>query len=108
MTLYEYQKQALTTVINSGDTMLLRFVLGLVGESGEVAEKFKKWLRDTDGDVNLLDKAEITKELGDILWYIATLADQLGISLDEIAHTNLAKLSSRQQRNRLSGSGDNR
>ena len=110
MTLYEYQKQALTTVTNSQDQthMILRFVLGLVGESGEVAEKCKKWMRDGNMHLDMLDRQDMTKELGDVLWYIATLADQLGISMDEIARVNLDKLQSRASRGVIEGSGDNR
>ena len=110
MTFYEYQKQALKTVVNdhSKEMTILRFVLGLVGESGEIAEKIKKWMRDSNLQIDLLDKEDLTKELGDVLWYIATLADQLGISMDDIAHTNLNKLKSRQQRGVIEGFGDNR
>lgn len=83
-------------------------VLGLVGESGEIAEKFKKWMRDGNMQTDLIDRSDITKELGDVLWYIAALADVLGISMDEIAQTNLSKLQSRAARGVIEGSGDNR
>jgi NTP pyrophosphatase (non-canonical NTP hydrolase) len=53
-------------------------------------------------------KADIAKELGDVLWYVATLADFLGFQLEDIARDNVKKLSDRQQRNVLFGSGDNR
>lgn len=85
--------------------------LGLVGEAGEVAEKIKKIIRDTDIDINNIPtdkKAEIAKELGDVLWYVANLASDLGYTLDEIAEINLRKLSDRANRNVLKGSGDNR
>ena len=87
---------------------LLHLVLGLVGESGEIAEKFKKWVRDLDSDESRIDRADIAKELGDVLWYVAVLADYLDLSLDDIATANLAKLASRQGRGVLGGSGDNR
>ena len=87
---------------------MLHLVLGLVGESGEVAEKFKKWIRDLDSDESRIDRADIAKELGDVLWYVAVLADYLDLSLDDIAKANLAKLASRRDRGLLGGSGDNR
>jgi len=82
--------------------------LGLAGESGEVAEKIKKVLRDKAGIVDEETKEMITKELGDVLWYVAQLASELGLSLDEIAENNIIKLASRLERGVLQGSGDNR
>ncbi|GHJ56082.1 hypothetical protein Nm8I071_53890 [Nonomuraea sp. TT08I-71] len=83
-------------------------MLGLVGESGELAEKVKKWVRDLDSEESRIDRAGIAKELGDVLWYVAVLADHLDLSLDDIATANLAKLASRQGRGVLGGSGDDR
>ena len=109
MDLDDYQRGALRTAARRDKkNELLHLVLGLVGESGEIAEKFKKWIRDLDSDEARIDRADITKELGDVLWYIAVLADYLDLSLDDIARTNLAKLASRQGRGVLRGSGDNR
>lgn len=109
MGLDEYQRGALRTAApRDKNNELLHLVLGLVGESGEVAEKFKKWIRDLDSDESRLDRADIAKELGDVLWYVAVLADYLDLSLDNIATTNLAKLASRQDRGVLNGRGDNR
>lgn len=83
-------------------------VLGLVGEAGETADKIKKLLRDKDGVIDAHDKVEVTKELGDVLWYVASIARYLGVSLEEVAQANLEKLESRCKRNLLHGEGDNR
>jgi NTP pyrophosphatase (non-canonical NTP hydrolase) len=82
--------------------------LGLAGETGEVCEKIKKVLRDHGGNFDAEAVSAIKKELGDVLWYVARLAAELGLDLDEIAAENLDKLASRQARGTLSGSGDNR
>ena len=105
----EYQKKSRKTAIypNKGNNFIYP-VLGLVGESGEVAEKIKKVLRDNEGIIDDTRKEEIKKELGDVLWYLAQIATELDISLDEIARLNIKKLESRMKRNKLHGSGDNR
>ncbi|GAB2622334.1 hypothetical protein Aab01nite_76360 [Paractinoplanes abujensis] len=105
----DYQRGALRTAApRDTKNELLHLVLGLVGESGEVAEKFKKWVRDLGSDESRIDRDGIAKELGDVLWYVAVLADYLDLSLDDIASANLAKLADRQGRGVLGGSGDNR
>jgi NTP pyrophosphatase (non-canonical NTP hydrolase) len=110
MTFDDYQKQALTTALKSDDEFkdMMHWVLGLNGEAGEVAEKLKKIIRDKNGEISETDKQELAKELGDVLWYLAVFAHDLGMSFDEIAATNLQKLADRQNRNMLRGSGDNR
>lgn len=82
--------------------------LGLGGEAGEVLEKVKKIFRDNSGEVTDQIRVELAKELGDVLWYVATLCTEFGLSLEEVAETNIAKLSSRLDRGKISGSGDNR
>lgn len=114
MKLEDYSKQAITTLLDDhglSDDMspaLISQVFGLVGESGEVAEKFKKLIRDKGGEVSEEDKQEILKELGDILWYVNSVSHLLGSSLEEIAQKNLDKVLGRKQRGVTSGSGDNR
>lgn len=87
---------------------LLSQVLGLVGESGEIADKFKKLIRDKKGELSDEAKREILKELGDVLWYVNTISSLLGSSLDEVAQNNLDKVLSRKARGVIQGSGDNR
>jgi NTP pyrophosphatase (non-canonical NTP hydrolase) len=82
--------------------------LGLCGESGEVADKVKKVLRDQAGDFDAHSLEGLRLELGDVLWYVSQLATELNLSLDEIAEANLAKLASRVARAVIAGSGDRR
>ena len=106
----EYQQRAITTNLTKSDPLkeLLQQVLGLGDEAGEVLAIFKKWIRDTDADPTKLDKKNVAKELGDILWYIAVVAHDLDISLEEVAQANLEKLRSRKECGVLTGSVDNR
>jgi NTP pyrophosphatase (non-canonical NTP hydrolase) len=80
--------------------------LGLCGEAGEVAEKVKKVLRDRQGRFGPEVVEAIGLELGDVLWYVAQLATELGLRLDDVAAANLAKLSSRAERGVIAGDGD--
>lgn len=82
--------------------------LGINGEAGEIAEKVKKVLRDKEGVFGDAERLEIAKEVSDVLWYVAALADDLGYTLAEIAEMNINKLESRKDRGVLGGSGDNR
>jgi NTP pyrophosphatase (non-canonical NTP hydrolase) len=89
VTLDEYQQKALATAADGGSELIQR-VLGLAGESGEIADKVKRWLRDEKGDLARLDRKILAHELGDALWYVATLADCLGLRLEDVAQNNLA------------------
>jgi len=82
--------------------------LGLTNEAGEVAGKVKKIFRDRDGHVTDDDRAALTLEIGDVLWYLAELCTQLGVSLDDVAAANLRKLEDRTMRGKLAGDGDYR
>ncbi len=105
----EYQeKSRVTALYPDKNNNFIYPTLGLVGESGEIAEKIKKVLRDDNGELTEDKKTEIGKELGDVLWYIAQLATELDINLDEIAQGNIEKLYSRLERGKIGGSGDNR
>ena len=83
-------------------------VLGLTGEAGETADKIKKILRDKNGVVSDEDREAIAKELGDVLWYLASIARYLDLPLSEVAEKNVAKLEDRYSRNKIHGAGDER
>ena len=108
MDLAEYQRLSRRTAQYPREAWLAYPALGLAGEAGEVAEHAKKAIRDDRGEVSHTRRAAMAKELGDVLWYVAQLATELDLDLDEIARTNLDKLLSRQRRGVLSGSGDDR
>jgi NTP pyrophosphatase (non-canonical NTP hydrolase) len=109
MNLDDYQKAALRTAApKDKHNEIFHLLLGLCGEAGEIAEKAKKIVRDKDSDFKALDREDLTKELGDVLWYVTVIADHFDISLSEVGEKNIAKLASRQERNLLGGSGDNR
>lgn len=82
--------------------------LGLTNEAGEVAGKVKKIFRDRGGVVTDEDRAALTLELGDVLWYLSELCTQLEVSLADVAEANLDKLRSRVERGTLGGDGDYR
>ena len=108
MELSDYQRQSRRTAEYPREAWLAYPALGLAGEAGEVAEHAKKTIRDDAGKISDERRAAMSKELGDVLWYVAQLATELGLDLNEIAGQNLEKLFSRQQRGVLSGSGDDR
>ena len=111
MTFNNYQTNASRTAFyprvfkNQG---LYYTALGLAGEAGEVANKVKKVMRDNNGNLEEKAKAEIFDELGDVLWYCATIADEIGVNLEDVAKLNLIKLQDRMNRGKIQGSGDKR
>ena len=103
-TFEEYQLAASETAIYSDSLKVMYPAMGLAGEVGEVLNKVKKHYRDGTE----LDTEGLTKELGDVLWYLAALATDLDIDLEDAAGGNLTKLQSRMERGVIGGSGDYR
>lgn len=110
LTLAAYQAGARTTARypTTGLLGVVYTTLGLAGEAGEIANKLKKVIRDQNGHLTDDCRVALADELGDVLWYVASLAHELGLPLDDIAHRNLAKLTDRHRRGTITGSGDHR
>jgi NTP pyrophosphatase (non-canonical NTP hydrolase) len=87
----------------SEENKLSVYALGLAGETGEVCELLKKYIRD-----GVLDEESLAKELGDVLAYLTLIANSFGFTLEEIAKINLSKLAKRESKGTLHGSGNNR
>ena len=106
-TFKEYEAVVKDTAIypeaGRGTTIALAYCALGLGESGEVQGKIKKLIRDGN-----LDKKEVVKELGDILWYVTATANELGYQLQDVAEINAVKLLDRKNRGVLTGNGDNR
>jgi NTP pyrophosphatase (non-canonical NTP hydrolase) len=109
MNFTDYQQKSRATakypVIGHG---VIYPTLGLTNEAGEVAGKIKKVFRDKDGIISDETRETLKAELGDVLWYLSQTATELGLSLDEIAEYNIAKLLDRQARGKIQGDGDHR
>ena len=103
-----YQQVAKTTAIYPREQAIIYPTLGLTGEAGEVANKVKKIYRDGTNKINKNNVQEISAEIGDCLWYVALLADDIGCKLSDIANDNLLKLANRQKKGTIHGSGDTR
>lgn len=109
MTFEEYQKLSRSTAKYPKITSDCVYpIIGLCGEAGEVANKVKKIFRDDNMILTDSRKEEINHELGDLLWYVAQLATDLGIKLEDVAQSNLEKLNIRMENGKISGDGDNR
>ena len=103
-----YQQVAKTTAIYPREQAIIYPTLGLTGEAGEVANKVKKIIRDGTNKNNENLVQEISAEIGDCLWYISVLADDIGVKLSDIANGNLEKLANRKKKGTIHGSGDKR
>lgn len=108
MTFDDYQKATVATAIYPDDLKLIYPAIGLAGETGEVMEHIKKTIRDNNRQLTEDRRHALAKELGDVLWYMANLAEDAGLSLADIARQNIEKVNSRKARGVQSGSGDNR
>lgn len=109
MNFAEYQKKSRkTAVYPKAGSNIYYPSLGLAGEAGEVANKIKKIMRDKDDVITDEDRESLKGELGDVLWYVAQIATELGITLDSVVEKNIEKLMSRMERGKLNGEGDER
>ncbi len=109
MNFKDYQQKVKQTSIypNQGNNVAYA-TLGLAGEAGEVADKVKKLIRDSNGILTPEKRDEMIKELGDVLWYLTACAIELGVNLEDVAQRNVHKVEDRKTRGVLSGEGDNR
>jgi NTP pyrophosphatase (non-canonical NTP hydrolase) len=111
-TFNEYQEFVKGMKVYPQQFAIMYPALGLAGEAGEITEKIKKWLRDdqpqSQNDMSEERRQAILLELGDPLWYIAALADDMGFTMDDVVAANVGKLTSRKERGVVHGSGDNR
>lgn len=111
MNINEYQEEVKKTAIypNQNSFEGLKYVaLGLTEESGEIAGKIKKCIRDSNSILSTENRALLLKEGGDVLWYLSQFCVELGITLEELAQVNIDKIRDRQARNVVRGSGDTR
>ena len=117
----DYQKEAAKTAVyreaiegleaNDQTSEMIRLVypaLGLAGEAGELVNKVKKLVRGDTSLSNFFFKASLVDELGDVLWYVSALCDELGYSMADVAQMNLEKLAERAEAGTIKGSGDKR
>lgn len=108
MNLDNYQSKAMETAIYPEKIGLQYTILGLAGEAGEVANLYKKVLRDHNGNISAETMNKLIDELGDCLWYLAMISAELQTNLSTVAQRNISKLAARKLSNTLHGSGDER
>lgn len=106
--LSDYERIAMSTKVGWNKNEILYPLIGMCGETGEVADKIKKVLRDKNGKFSESDSLEILKEIGDTLWYMTALCQDLGYTLKDAANINLEKVTKRREDNTIHGEGDNR
>jgi NTP pyrophosphatase (non-canonical NTP hydrolase) len=107
----EYEKLARRTATFTGkqkEFVLAYLALGVAGESGEVAEKIKKIIRNDEGAISEEKRESLKHEIGDVLWYLAMLSRELGFSFEEAADANVKKLADRAARGVIKSTGDQR
>lgn len=109
----EYQRECRKTDVGTSAQDCIKpgwlyYALGIWGESGELGEKIKKLFRDKNGVVDFEFKEAVIKEMGDIQWYMARLADWFEIDFESVFIANVKKLQSRKVRNKIHGEGDER
>jgi len=107
MTIQEYEDFMSTSKVYNCLPIIYP-ILGMNGETGEVAEKVKKCLRDNDGIFGGQIKKDILKELADVLWYIWATADDMGYTLKDVMEVGIKKVKERQETNTVHGEGDDR
>ena len=104
-----YQEFTRNTAVYPKDQELTYLMLGLISEVGEIADKLKKHIRDSpEADMTDEQINAISKEMGDVLWYLARLADHFELSLEDVMLGNIAKLTKRLASDKIRGSGDDR
>lgn len=108
MDLTLYQLKALKTAIYPAEVKTLYPAMGLAGEAGEILNKLKKVYRDKGGEIDDATEKALGAELGDVLWYVAVLANDLHLDLTVVAQQNLDKLADRASRGKIQGEGDER
>lgn len=108
MDIKEYQGFVKELSIYPSTLAIIYPTLGLTGEAGEVSEKVKKLYRDESGVVSRVFVDGVKKELGDVLFYITAIANDLDLTLQEVFDCNVEKLTARRERNTLKGNGDDR
>ncbi len=105
----DYQYEASKTAVYPDIGSNISYpVLGLAGEAGEICNKVKKIFRDAGGIITNEKREDLSTEVGDVLWYVAALCQELNIEMDDVAQYNLKKLNKRKEKGTLKGEGDDR